>query len=103
MFLLANARRLTCADPVPSALLFSFSVLPTKEGNCRSPSAGVFEPKLIIAPASLNSYRQRPFRFCGRDRDVGSGDDDALGLRSFNQPRSGSLLLVVPPPPRMSR
>jgi hypothetical protein len=37
----------TCADPVPSALLFSFSVLPTKEGNCRSPSAGVFEPNLI--------------------------------------------------------
>ena len=65
-----------------------------KEGNCRSPSAGVFEPNLIIAPASLNSYRQRPFRFCGRDRDVGSGDDDALGLRSFNQPRSGSLLLA---------
>src|SRR5437660_11301167 len=42
----------------------------------------------------VNSYRQRPFRFCGRDRDVGSGDDDELGLRSFNQPGIGSFLLA---------
>jgi len=67
-----NARRvLTCRLCSRARYCFR-SRAADEEGNCRSLRRRV-RAKPDHCSLRINSYRQRPFRFCGRDRDVGFG------------------------------